>query len=105
MYPISKLNWTNQKYPSVKAWKLVYSTTKKVFDIQDKSTLGPFSSFGEWLTSASQRNTTHRWYYFPSHQEITISDSTKMTSHFANKVDSIPRRISKNYMKVESPFY
>ena len=81
------MKWPNQKYPSVKAWKLWPSKTEKVFDIQDNSTLGLFSRLGEWLTPASQRNMTHRWYYSLRRQEIIISNPTKITSYFANKVE------------------
>ena len=55
-YPSSKLKWSTQKYPSVKAWKLWNSIIKRVFNIQDNLTLGPFSRLDEWIPPASQRN-------------------------------------------------
>ena len=59
VYPSSNLEWPNQKYPSVNAWKLWNSIIKIVFNIQDNLTLGPFSRLGKWLTPASQRNMIH----------------------------------------------
>ena len=58
-YQFSKLKWPNQKYPSVKAWKLWNSIIKRIFNIQDNLTLGLFSRLGEWLIPSSQRNMTH----------------------------------------------
>ena len=86
-YPSSNLEWPNQKYPSVKAWKLWNSIIKIVFNIQDNLTLGPFSRLGEWLTPASQRNMIHQWLYSPSRQEITTFEQGKITSHFIDTVD------------------
>ena len=73
-WPSSKLEWSSQKYPSVKAWKLWNSIIKKVFNIQDNLTLGPFSRLGQWLAPESQRNMIHQWYYSPSRQEFTTSE-------------------------------
>ena len=86
-YPSSKLEWSSQKYPSVKAWKLWNSIIKKVFNIEDNLTLGPFSRLGQWLAPESQRNMIHQWYYSPSRQEFTTLEPVKITSHFIDTVD------------------
>ena len=43
--PSSKFELPNQKYPSIKAWKM-WNSINKVFNIQDNLTLGPFSRLG-----------------------------------------------------------
>ena len=57
-YPSSKLKWSHQKYPSVKAWKLWNTTIRKEFNIQDNLMLEVFSRLREWLAPESQRNMT-----------------------------------------------
>ena len=86
-YPSSKLTWPHQKYPSVKAWKLWNTTLRQVFNIQDNLMLKPFSRLGEWLAPESQRNMTHQWTYSPSNLELTIVNSSSVTSYFVDKVD------------------
>lgn len=86
-YPTSKLKWPTQKYPSVKVWKLWNSTIKKVFHIQNNSTLAPFSRLREWLTRESKRNMTHQWYHSPSRQDFFNNELENVTIYFTNRVD------------------
>ena len=86
-YPSFKLNWSHQKYSSIKAWKLWNTTLRKAFNIQDNLMLKPFLRLGEWLTPEFQRNMTHQCNYFPSRHELTISNPSLTISYFADKVD------------------